>query len=144
MFCYISCSEQLEEQAFAYTQMQSSPTGWHVYIVVMGEYKIWTICTVVHIYFSVSVRACVCVRVKGQCVGGHQLCEWCCFEAGWDRISRKGQREKSPLTKSKHFPHNSMSSPAGPLYRPTHAHTLTFPLPHTYTSACLPDSLEAV
>lgn len=79
------------------------------------------------IYTLVCLCAFVCVRVKGHCVGGHQFCEWCCFEAGWDRISRKGQREKSPLTKSKHFPHNSMSSPAGPQYRPTHAHTLTFP-----------------
>lgn len=90
-----------------------------------------------------SGRVCmfmwVCsVGVKGHCVGGHQeLCEGCCFEVGWDRISRKGQGKKVLRQSPNIIPHITVCLPQlGPSIDPhintpwpphyntdTHAHT---------------------
>lgn len=84
-----------------------------------------------------SGRVCVfmwvcSVGVKGHCVGGHQeLCEGCCFEVGWERISRKGQGEKVLWQSPNIIPHITVCLPQlGPRIDP-HINT-TWP-PHYNT-----------
>lgn len=95
----------------------------------------WCLCRFGRVCSVSGWRVIVWVVIRG--------CAWeaagCCFEAGWDRTSRKGQGEKKKSSdKSPNIsPCESMSSPTGPLHGHTHVHTLSLyldlPLQHTHT-----------